>query len=93
MITQLQLRNYQLAQTEASVKNGTVDVLKADLLSRVEAGEPIERGPLTAMIQVSKNRRFSAESLTGILGAAQVAHLKTLLPETESRSLKVGQVG
>ena len=89
MIKQAELRKYQATQAQGKAIEGELSLRRAELLRRIDKGEPVQKGPLRATVQDTPVRRFSAEAVAAILGADKAAEIKAQLPESIVRSLKV----
>lgn len=91
MITQRELAElgrslHQLSDVECSVK-----LKKQSIMTRLLNGEEVQRGRIDAVIIDTNSRRFSEAALASLLGPEETARLKSLLPESTSRSLKLLQ--
>ena len=91
MIRQSELQD--LARTLAALQEleTAARLQKRVLMDRLDAGEAVRPGKLSAVIIESAARRFSESALASAVGPAEAARLKSLLPETVSRSLKLIQ--
>ena len=84
-ISQAQLRDYLTLVEFAAEKNE----YRLWLIGQLEAGAEIELGPLTAVIKVQYQKRFSREKLEILLDPDLVANLHDRLDSTEVKSLRV----
>lgn len=90
------IRQTELAQLSATLfalsdLESAARLQKQDIVARIDAGEPIERGKLSALILETVSRRFSESAVAAVLGPRAAADLKAQLPESTSRALKIIQ--
>jgi hypothetical protein len=55
------------------------EAMRESIVQLLQAGAPVEPGTLTAHLRLQEQRRFSAEQLERLLGAAQVERLRSQL--------------
>ena len=89
MITQKELRKYTADHAAVAALDRVLEVRKTDIMKRLDAGEKIEKGALTAQILETSSKRFSAAALVELLGINKVTQLKAQLTDSVSRSLQV----
>lgn len=65
------------------------DSFRQRIMDMLDAGVPIEPGPLTAHLSEIEQRRFNTSSLIAVLGAEGVERLKMLIRPTVCRTLRV----
>jgi hypothetical protein len=63
--------------------------LRERILRRLNAGAAVEEGPLTAIVQMKCQIRFSREKLTAVLGLEAVEHIEELIEPTEMEFLEI----
>jgi hypothetical protein len=89
MIKQAELRQYRDDQAELRRLESALSLKRAELIRRIDEGEPPQKGVLRPTILETASRRFSAEGVAAVLGAEATAKIREQLPETIARSLKI----
>ena len=88
-ISQADLAQVRALQDEARRIERSLDPLKRLILTDLEAGVPVEAGPLRADVEVRSQQRLSRDNLMRALGAAQFEVVLAQIEPSVSRSLKV----
>ena len=86
-ITQYELQRYQGLKAQADQARRQLDGLRQALLARLEAGEQVEAGPLTAQVRIVTRRELNGPKLVTLLGEAAVVALKGQVEPTVQRQL------
>jgi hypothetical protein len=92
-ISQAELERYQEARAQAERHRETLDALRQDLLQRLEAGNGVEPGSLTAQVRHVPMRQLSGPKLVPLLGAEAVEELRAAVEPTVQVQLIVQSRG
>ena len=85
MITQKQLRTILDAREAESLAR----LARDQVLSAFKAGEPVEPGPLSLVVDESEQRRLNWDAVEQILGLDAAKKLRANLPAATSTIMKV----
>lgn len=88
-IRQEELAEYRAYHDEQKRLASELETRKRSLMQRLEAGEQVEPGSLTAGIAAREVRLFTADQVARIMGAEIVAEIRTQLLPSVQRSLQV----
>jgi hypothetical protein len=88
MITQTMLREFKALAAHAK----QLRVLRARLIELLEAGTPIQPGPLTVAITRHPARRLTKAKLSALIGADLVEAYLAHVEPSENRRLDVREV-
>lgn len=88
-ISQEDLESYRELSSRSRELNWTVEKLRKSLLSRIDAGVPVEKGALDAVITESEQKRMTNDELVRILGIEVVENVRAAIKPQTSRSLKI----
>lgn len=88
-IRQADLESYRDLSNQSRELNWTVEKMRKSLLSRIDAGVPIEPGPLDAELVETEQKRMTNDELVRILGIEVVENVRAAILPSKSRSLKI----
>lgn len=88
-ISQADLESYRDLSNQSRELNWTVEKLRKSLLSKIDAGVPIEPGVLDALVTETEQKRMTNDELVRILGIEVVENVRAVLNPQKSRSLKI----
>ena len=92
LIKQTELRQYRDLADEARRVTASQEALRKSLIARIQEGQEIQPGKLTATLTKSEVQRFSFDALVRILGLTKAENIKLELPVSVSVTLKVIEV-